>query len=115
VILALLALVVLLFLVFAFVGVAFHLIAIAIIGLIIGALARLVVPGTRGLGVLPTVLLGLVGSIVGGFIGVNVLHLGSVLRILLEIGVAAVAVALFAAHRRREVGRGYHRQALSRW
>jgi uncharacterized membrane protein YeaQ/YmgE (transglycosylase-associated protein family) len=113
-ILALLALVVLLFIVFAFVGVAFHLIAIAIVGLIIGALARLIVPGTRGLGLLPTLLLGLVGSIVGGFIGVDVLHLGVVLRVLLEIGVAAVAVALFASHRRHELGRG-RREALGRW
>ena len=37
-------------------------------GLIIGALARLIKPGKQNLGVLATLLLGLVGSIIGGSI-----------------------------------------------
>ena len=40
-----------------------------IIGLIAGALARLLVPGRDLMGFLGTLLLGLVGSLVGGFIG----------------------------------------------
>lgn len=40
-----------------------------IIGLIAGALARLVVPGDDALGVGGTIVLGLVGSLVGGFLG----------------------------------------------
>ncbi len=41
-----------------------------VFGLIVGALARLFVPGpTDFRGCLPTVLLGIVGSVVGGFIG----------------------------------------------
>lgn len=39
-----------------------------IAGLIIGALARLVKPGKQNLGVIATLLLGLVGSIIGGSI-----------------------------------------------
>jgi uncharacterized membrane protein YeaQ/YmgE (transglycosylase-associated protein family) len=39
------------------------------IGLIAGALARLVVPGRDPMGLLGTLLLGLVGSLVGGFLG----------------------------------------------
>ncbi len=37
-------------------------------GLVIGALARLVKPGKQSLGLLATLLLGLVGSIIGGLI-----------------------------------------------
>lgn len=40
-----------------------------IIGLIAGALARLLVPGRDPMGVLGTLVLGLVGSLVGGFLG----------------------------------------------
>lgn len=80
------------------------LISAAVTGLIIGALARLLVPGTRGLGILPTVLLGLVGSIVGGFLGNHIFGVGGLVTVLLEIGVAAAAVALFASHRRQVAG-----------
>ena len=37
-------------------------------GLIIGALARLIVPGRQNLGILATLALGLVGSLIGGLI-----------------------------------------------
>jgi uncharacterized membrane protein YeaQ/YmgE (transglycosylase-associated protein family) len=41
-----------------------------IFGLIVGALARLLVPGpTDFRGCLPTIVLGMVGAVVGGFIG----------------------------------------------
>jgi uncharacterized membrane protein YeaQ/YmgE (transglycosylase-associated protein family) len=40
-----------------------------IVGLIAGAIARLLVPGRDPLGCLGTILLGMVGSFVGGFLG----------------------------------------------
>ncbi|MEL7206696.1 MAG: GlsB/YeaQ/YmgE family stress response membrane protein [Actinomycetota bacterium] len=40
-----------------------------IIGLIAGYVARAVVPGRQDLGVLRTMVLGIVGSFVGGFLG----------------------------------------------
>ena len=40
-----------------------------IVGLIVGALARLLVPGRDPMGILATILLGIAGSFVGGFIG----------------------------------------------
>ena len=40
-----------------------------VIGLIAGALARLVVPGDDSMGIGGTILLGIVGSFVGGFLG----------------------------------------------
>jgi uncharacterized membrane protein YeaQ/YmgE (transglycosylase-associated protein family) len=39
-----------------------------IVGLVAGALARLIVPGRDPMGMLGTVLLGLAGSLVGGFL-----------------------------------------------
>ena len=45
-----------------------------IIGLIAGALARLVVPGDDSMGIGGTILLGLVGSAIGGFIGYLLFH-----------------------------------------
>lgn len=44
-------------------------IVLLIIGLIAGAIARLIVPGRDPMGIGGTVLLGLVGSFVGGFLG----------------------------------------------
>ncbi|MCW2494830.1 GlsB/YeaQ/YmgE family stress response membrane protein [Jatrophihabitans sp.] len=45
------------------------LITLAIVGLIAGALARLLVPGHDALGIGGTMGLGIVGSFVGGFLG----------------------------------------------
>ncbi|MCZ7559175.1 MAG: GlsB/YeaQ/YmgE family stress response membrane protein [Burkholderiaceae bacterium] len=41
----------------------------AIIGLVIGAVAKFVMPGTQGGGILVTMLLGIVGSFVATFVG----------------------------------------------
>ena len=41
---------------------------LCIIGLIVGAVARLLLPGRDNIGVLGTILLGIVGSFVGGFL-----------------------------------------------
>jgi uncharacterized membrane protein YeaQ/YmgE (transglycosylase-associated protein family) len=40
-----------------------------IVGLIAGALARLIVPGRDPIGIGGTILLGIVGSFIGGFLG----------------------------------------------
>ena len=40
-----------------------------VIGLIIGALARLIKPGKQRMSILATMLLGVVGAFIGGFIG----------------------------------------------
>jgi uncharacterized membrane protein YeaQ/YmgE (transglycosylase-associated protein family) len=44
-------------------------IGLLIIGLVAGFIARAVVPGRQSLSVLQTILLGVVGSFVGGFLG----------------------------------------------
>lgn len=45
------------------------LVMLVIIGLIAGFIARAVVPGRDPMGVLATILLGIVGSFIGGFLG----------------------------------------------
>jgi uncharacterized membrane protein YeaQ/YmgE (transglycosylase-associated protein family) len=44
-------------------------VTIVIVGLLAGALARLLVPGKQHMSVLTTIVLGVVGSFVGGFLG----------------------------------------------
>jgi uncharacterized membrane protein YeaQ/YmgE (transglycosylase-associated protein family) len=49
-------------------------VSIIVIGLIAGALARLVVPGKQDLSIVMTIVLGIVGSFVGGFLGYLIFH-----------------------------------------
>ena len=44
-------------------------ISLIVIGLIAGALARLIIPGRQHMSVLMTIVLGIIGSFVGGFLG----------------------------------------------
>jgi len=47
----------------------FHLIGMIVIGLIVGALAKLFTPGRDPGGIIATILLGIGGSVLAGFIG----------------------------------------------
>ena len=51
-------------------------ISLIVIGLIAGALARLIVPGRQSMSIPMTILLGIIGSFVGGFIGYLIFHKG---------------------------------------
>jgi uncharacterized membrane protein YeaQ/YmgE (transglycosylase-associated protein family) len=51
-------------------------ISIIVIGLIAGALARLLVPGRQSMSIGMTIVLGIVGSFVGGFLGYLLFHHG---------------------------------------
>ena len=44
-------------------------ISLIVIGLIAGALARLIIPGRQNISIPMTILLGIIGSFVGGFLG----------------------------------------------
>ena len=46
-----------------------QIIGLLVVGLIIGALARLIKPGRQRMSVVATLLLGVVGAFIGGFIG----------------------------------------------
>jgi uncharacterized membrane protein YeaQ/YmgE (transglycosylase-associated protein family) len=45
-------------------------------GLFVGAIARLLVPGRQGIGLIWTILLGVGGSVLGGILATRVLHIG---------------------------------------
>ena len=49
-------------------------VSLVIIGLIAGALARLLVPGKQDISILMTIVLGIVGSFIGGFLGYLIFH-----------------------------------------
>jgi uncharacterized membrane protein YeaQ/YmgE (transglycosylase-associated protein family) len=49
-------------------------VTLIVVGLIAGALARLLVPGKQDNSIAMTVVLGIVGSFVGGFIGYALFH-----------------------------------------
>ena len=49
-------------------------VSILVIGLVAGVLARLLVPGKQNLSVAMTIILGVVGSFVGGFLGYLLFH-----------------------------------------
>ena len=83
----------------AVIGLAFKLLWLAIVGLVIGALARLVIPGQQRIGVLWTSLCGIGGSIIGGVIA-DAADLGWILSAVVAVAVAA-GLILFAESRQR--------------
>ncbi|MDK1358771.1 GlsB/YeaQ/YmgE family stress response membrane protein [Arthrobacter sp. zg-Y1219] len=75
-------------------------------GLVIGALARLVKPGKQNLSLLTTLILGLVGSVIGGVIA-NLLGTGDIFELnILGFIVAVVAAVLLIGVAESVAGRG---------
>jgi uncharacterized membrane protein YeaQ/YmgE (transglycosylase-associated protein family) len=92
-VLALLLLLIALFVVLPVIGMAlWAFFTTIIVGLAIGGLGRLVVPGIQRIGLLRTIVSGLCGSIVGGFVGQHVLGVGWFATLLIEVGIAALVV-----------------------
>jgi uncharacterized membrane protein YeaQ/YmgE (transglycosylase-associated protein family) len=107
VILALFLLLVVLFVILPVIGMpAWAILSTIIVGLVIGMLGRLVVPGRQRVNLVIIFLAGLVGSIVGGFLGSHVLGLGWIGTTLVEIGVAAALIAFMASPSGRRLARG---------
>lgn len=103
-VLAVFVILLLLFVVLPLAGVAlWWLITTAVIGLIVGGLGRLIVPGRNPIGFLATIVCGLIGSLIGGAIGHAIG--GRFVTILVEIAVAAGAVAIWSATHRTPIGR----------
>ena len=112
-ILAVFALLIVLFVILPLVGVAlWFVLTTAIVGIFFGALGRLIVPGYQPIGLLATICCGWIGSLIGGGIGHGA-GLGRIATTLVEIGVAAAAVAVWSATHRRAVG-GHGRDVIDR-
>ena len=85
-----------------------------IVGLIIGALGRLVVPGKQNIPIWLTILIGIVAAIIGTFIaaGIGVAETRGVdwIELIIQIVLAAVGVSIVAGIRgRRPRGRAFLR------
>ena len=76
-------------------------ISAVIVGLIIGALARLVMPGKQSIGVLMTIVLGVLGSLVGSWLCYNLFGYQNegggwaVIPFLVGIVVAVILIATY--------------------
>lgn len=72
-----------------------------VIGLIVGALARLAIPGNQNMGLPLTIGLGVVGAVVGGLITRAVLGNGhGLITFIVSVVVAAILVSLLAGSMR---------------
>ena len=77
-----------------------------VMGLIVGVVAKFVMPGTGPSGIISTIIIGIVGAMLGGFIG-TAFGLGAVrgfdpMSFLLALAGAIVALFLFRAIRKRK-------------
>ena len=70
-----------------------QILGLIVVGLVIGALARLIKPGRQRLGLLATMLLGVVGAIIGGVLG----HLLNPATNIFELNVVGFIIAVVAA------------------
>ena len=84
-----------------------------IAGLVIGLLARLVLPGRQRIGLLWTLVLGVLGSVIGGTIA-NAVGSGDIMELNVFGFIVAVvaAVALLAFAERAGLGAGSDRRRL---
>ena len=78
-------------------------ISFIILGLIVGALARLVLPGRQPIGILWTIALGMIGALAGGLLATEVLNIGesdefSFGAFLIAVGVSTLLLALFVRY-----------------
>ena len=64
-----------------------------VFGLIVGVLARLLVPGRQELGLLTTLLLGVIGSIIGGIVA-NAIGTGDIFELNFVGAVVAIAASV---------------------
>jgi uncharacterized membrane protein YeaQ/YmgE (transglycosylase-associated protein family) len=76
-----------------------------VIGLIVGLLGRLIVPGRDPIGILGTIVLGIAGSVIGGFVGRAIFH-DQRLHFVLAVIAAALLVIVM-----RRTGVGGRRRA----
>ncbi len=94
-------------------------VVLLIVGLIAGAVARLVVPGRDPIGILGTIVLGVVGSFIGGFVStlveyhtlsVHQFHLTGILWSIVGAVILLVLLRVTGLEPGRRRGRSYRRR-----
>jgi uncharacterized membrane protein YeaQ/YmgE (transglycosylase-associated protein family) len=78
------------------IGLAFSLLWLAITGLVVGALGRLVLPGRQDVSLLATALIGIAASLLGGILA-NLFDVGWIIQFIVAVLLAAVGIALFGS------------------
>ena len=90
-----------------------QILGLIVIGIVIGVIARLVLPGRQRIGVGMTVLLGIAGALVGGIIA-SAIGTGDIFELNFLgtiVGIVAAAVFIGAAEK-GGLGKGHRRDAL---
>ena len=83
----------------ALIGLAFELLWLALTGLIIGALGRLVLPGRQEISLLATALVGIGASLLGGILA-DLFDVGWLVQFLVAVAFAAIGITLLASSER---------------
>jgi uncharacterized membrane protein YeaQ/YmgE (transglycosylase-associated protein family) len=91
ILLILVAVIVLIVLGAAVLGLVLKLLWWALLGLLIGALARLIIPGRQAMGWPMTALVGIGGALLGGIVA-DALDVGGLVQFLIAVAVAALLV-----------------------
>ena len=81
------------------IGLAFSLLWLAVTGLVIGALGRLVLPGQQNVSLLATALVGIAASLLGGILA-DVFDVGRIIQFLMAVALAALGITLFVSSER---------------
>jgi uncharacterized membrane protein YeaQ/YmgE (transglycosylase-associated protein family) len=84
-----------------------------IIGLVIGGLAHLLVPGRQRIGIVLTLLFGIVGALVGGIITAAIVGAGHlIITFIVSVIVAAALIAVVSHPHNRRYVTGRRRRVL---
>ena len=84
-------------------------------GLIIGGLAHLLVPGRQRIGILRTLLFGIAGALVGGFVTAAILGAGHfIITFIVSLVVAALLIAAVSHPAGRRYVHGRRRRGILR-
>jgi len=90
-----------------------EIIAFILIGLVVGALARLLLPGKDPIGILGTIVVGIVGALIGGYLFGSVFSNNTPGVDWLDfIGAILVAMLLLFLYRKMTYGRGTTRTTI---
>ena len=82
-----------------------HYLWVAIVGLVVGALAKLIMPGRDPGGIIVTMLLGIAGSFLGTFVGraIGLYREGQAAGFLMSLVGAIVLLSIYRFFRRRSI------------